>query len=738
MKMTSLRVENFRSIDQVEIKECGIFNVLIGRNNSGKSNILSAIDAFFKVLHHGGLLATKSPIPKLVDFHNQETSNPIGITVGFSLTDQLVLELLSNIVNDAPQMRNAVEALRGFDRLNVTITFTAPPHSFAYISTITISDTKAATPSDRVLLAVEGQTAFELYQRESRREELSGMARALLSMPERVPKELLRRGSEQQRVSIRYYLRDLLHEPVNSKLEQVVEEIVKEAETPEDFVRVARGYASKWEEETRATQALALRQPLNTFAGAETAVPDYVSKLIDRFAEIKILHLQERRKQIGRDEANRLLELKMSRGGPSILRSLQETVSTLLGVQIDAFRSDEQTGRSGSETAAELDVDNFLVQVNGAGIREALRLILDYEFIKPAILLVEEPEVHLHPGLETSMMRYLRRLSGATQVFLTTHSTNFLDTAAMSNVYLISRAPSTQIQSFDAGQAEDRLPEELGLRMSSLFLYDRLVFVEGRIDEAIIREWASILGVNLSSANVGFIHMGGARNFAYYAAEKTLSFLCKRKVKTWFLLDRDDCDDSEIQRFLKIFAESTHVQFLERREIENYLVSAQALERFIRCKLDLSRSADSPPNAETIQLTILDCGEKLRDIALAKRVAKRACFPVYPSLQDVTELQDGSSVADRVRKEVDRMISELTSAKEAVDVIVEEQKTLLNEQWDKKFCSIVPGDLLLDCVCKKFGVRYKKDKDGARLASMMHADEIASDIKATIRAVGTI
>ena len=73
----------------------------------------------------------------------------------------------------------------------------------------------------------------------------------------------------------------------------------------------------------------------------------------------------------------------------------------LLGVSIDAFQSDSVTTAGGADgqTAAELDVDDFLVQANGSGIREALRLILDVEFAHPDIVLVEEQEIACVPDL---------------------------------------------------------------------------------------------------------------------------------------------------------------------------------------------------------------------------------------------------------------------------------------------------------------------------------------------------
>ena len=109
----------------------------------------------------------------------------------------------------------------------------------------------------------------------------------------------------------------------------------------------------------------------------------------------------------------------------------------------------------------------FVVEVNGSGIKEALRLLLDIEFEEPSLLLVEEPEIHLHPGMETTMLRYLREVSRDRQMFVTTHSTNFLDTAAMQNIYLISKGETTTAQLLDQDDVEEQVPIELGIRLSS-------------------------------------------------------------------------------------------------------------------------------------------------------------------------------------------------------------------------------------------------------------------------------
>ena len=78
------------------------FNVLIGKNNSGKSNILAAIDAFFKCIGGLEVVALASPYRQEIDFYDR-TLKPIGITLSFSLETAERTELLEDVVQEAPQ-----------------------------------------------------------------------------------------------------------------------------------------------------------------------------------------------------------------------------------------------------------------------------------------------------------------------------------------------------------------------------------------------------------------------------------------------------------------------------------------------------------------------------------------------------------------------------------------------------------------------------------------------------------
>jgi len=79
MQIKRIHIENFRSIKTLDY-ESGPYCVLIGENNSGKSNILRALNLVL-----GEMWPTERSFSE-ADFHNQDTSNDIVIQVFFDET----------------------------------------------------------------------------------------------------------------------------------------------------------------------------------------------------------------------------------------------------------------------------------------------------------------------------------------------------------------------------------------------------------------------------------------------------------------------------------------------------------------------------------------------------------------------------------------------------------------------------------------------------------------------------
>ena len=440
MYLESVRIERFRSIEKDGLNDCGNFNVLIGKNNSGKSNLLSAIDVFFKCLKSEQIVNLDPHVGKELDFFQRDTNLPISIGMTFIMSSTERSGLIENIISEAPQMKNAVDDLEELLQVDISIKIESKPSPFSFVNEITLK-TGQHPSKDRKLLRVPKAAAQELRQQAVKVEDLRDKSKRLESYLRRVDEDDWRRlrSTDRERVGAGTLYRSRMEFEMSSLIETALRESTSYAE----FKSALQAEIKKYDEEVLVVLSKPLSTTVETFAGEEPFVPNYILGLVSLFSNTKVYYIRENRKEIGKLEAQQILSLKVQRGGTEKLENIQAHVSDLLGVRIDAFEG------SGSEKVAELDVDNFLVEVNGSGVKEALRLILDFEFEQPQLLLVEEPEVHLHPALETSMMRYLKRISPHIQIFITTHSTNFLDTAEMKNVYLISKDKSTKVQQVD-------------------------------------------------------------------------------------------------------------------------------------------------------------------------------------------------------------------------------------------------------------------------------------------------
>ncbi|MDJ0555601.1 MAG: AAA family ATPase [Microcoleaceae cyanobacterium MO_207.B10] len=731
MRLHSVKIKRLRSIEEIELKDCGDFNVAIGKNNAGKSSILLAIDTFFREINtflkiikdgkDGKIMAFNFTLKKEVDFFNKETDLPIEIVVTFGL-DSNDKEDLMKIINEAPKIKNLVGNIEYIQQLLVTLKIFPPPENFSLVTKIQLignSVDDINDDNDTFILSIDDNAAKEFYP------QLVEQNQQLLDVNQ--INNIIKKASniwsknwknkESNHSSFSEFSKVFFKDYIISSniIRSQIAKIYQESQTYEKFIESTITYVNYLKEEAPKNIRKLLMEE-------EFLILNLVSKL-------KVTHLKEERRPINQHDAQSFFKLKNTRGLTEKFTNIQDIFSSLLGIDIDAFQG---------ERGPELDVDNFLVEVNGSGIREALRLVLDFEFEQPDILLIEEPEIHLHPALEINMMHYLKGISSRCQIILTTHSTNFLDTGEMQNVYLVSKSNSTQIQKLDIQEAETKIPQELGIRLSSFFMFDRLVFVEGKSDEDVIREWASKLGVNFSQANVGFVIMGGVRNFAHFATETTLSFLTKRQVKMWFLLDRDEKEDSEVSKLESRLGNNAKLKVLSKREIENYLICPSTIRRFIQSKKELEgKPIYELPEIDEIFNKIEECAEKLKQLSIDKRVIKKLPKLIYPSEKNLLKDPDTSTIVERINLQINSNIKKLEESKKDTENIYKEIQSEVEKNWNHKKLDIVPGDLLLDEVCQIYNVRFNKTKDASRIAALMDKDKIDSEICEIIKEIGS-
>ncbi|WP_166535312.1 AAA family ATPase [Blastococcus xanthinilyticus] len=102
----------------------------------------------------------------------------------------------------------------------------------------------------------------------------------------------------------------------------------------------------------------------------------------------------------------------------------------------------------------------------------------------PLTMLLDEPEIHLHPLLQLQVLQYLRDLAarGAAQFILSTHSTTLLDALTDEELYLVSPAtlsPDNQLSRLTTSQERLEVARAITGSTHLLTRAKPIVFLEG-------------------------------------------------------------------------------------------------------------------------------------------------------------------------------------------------------------------------------------------------------------------
>lgn len=154
-------------------------------------------------------------------------------------------------------------------------------------------------------------------------------------------------------------------------------------------------------------------------------------------------------------------------------------------------------------------------------------LLLEQEAAKEfPLLLVEEPEAHLHPQLQMKLLQFINSKAkteanpDGVQCILTTHSPNISSKADPSEIIFFNGGSAWPFRSGETELAEDDyvyLRKFLDVTKANVFFAKGLLFVEGEAENILLPEVASLLGRPLESYGVSVVKYDNSGSWKRFA-----------------------------------------------------------------------------------------------------------------------------------------------------------------------------------------------------------------------------
>jgi len=232
------------------------------------------------------------------------------------------------------------------------------------------------------------------------------------------------------------------------------------------------------------------------------------------------------------------------------------------------------------------------ISSGGSGLLQVL-LLLSYFYARPAsVLLLDEPDAHLHVILQRQIYDRLRNVAARRQcqLIIATHSEVILDGTSPSRVISFLGDPHKLVRDDQRNQVREAMKRLTTLDLLLAEKGRRILYCEGESDFKILQAWASVLDHPAKRFfDEPFFHSNEGRN----PREAREHLFALRAILTGaqglLLLDGDNRGLPEHE----ISGDGLTIHRWTRYEIENYLLVPDALRRFIANEGDLFSAAQA-------------------------------------------------------------------------------------------------------------------------------------------------
>lgn len=271
------------------------------------------------------------------------------------------------------------------------------------------------------------------------------------------------------------------------------------------------------------------------------------------------------------------------------------------------------------------------------------------------LLLIEEPEAHLHTQRQLQVMKYLQSQAqeNRVQVIVTTHSPNLASAISLDNMVMIqnSRAFSLAKSETKLEPSDYRFLERfLDVTKANLFFARGVVIVEGDAENILLPILAKLIGRDFTEYGVSIVNVGGVGLRRYSRIfQRNDENLGQIGIPVACVTDMDvmpDCAKLIIEKKIPAKSDLGEKGVTERRIVLGEKTTGQAVKTFVA-------------NEWTLEYDLAYFG-------LAKEVYLSACL----AKKDEALVKKGKDLDERVfgevvkkaQKEFDRIEQEVSEA----------------------------------------------------------------------------